>query len=419
MIAHLNSLFPRIKKSFFLFILLGVVLASGCLDDDDDPDRILTLGLLVPATGSASSTGESMLAATELARQDVNAYLSATGSELKIEYSIKDTGTDPAQTLEVLKEIDDEGIRYVVGPYASAGAAAILDYANDNGIILLSPSSVASNLAIADDNLFRLVPSDLNQAVAMAALFEYDSIETIIPVVRDDVWGDGLIADVTQVLDQQGKTVLDPIRYDPAAVDAAGIAAQLAGLVGQEIQQTPASRVCIYMLSFGEGTEILAAAAQEPDCSLVRWYGSSAFANNAGLLADPAAAAFALQQQFICTVFGPDPAAKDLWTPITQQLTSDLGRTPEIYALTAYDAVWLYVQAYNECANPSNPGLFKATLEQVAQRYFGITGRTTFDAAGDRKFASFEFWALSYDDPAYAWKAIGHFNNSDGQLVIY
>lgn len=416
MIPRLYSLFPRL---FLPVILLGAALAPGCLDEDDNPERTLTLGLLMPVTGSGSSTGESMVAAADLAMQDVNDYLAATGSNLKVEFSVKDTRTEPDQTLVVLKELEGEGIRYVVGPYASAGAATVLDYANDNGIVLLSPSSVASNLAIAGDNLFRLVPSDLNQAVAMAALFDRDTIETVIPVVRDDLWGDGLIADVTQVLDQQGKKVLDPISYNPAAVDAAGIAAQLAGLVGQEIQQTPASRVCIYMLSFGEGTDILAAAAQEPDCALVRWYGSSAFANNAGLLANSDAAAFALQQQFICAVFGPDPAASDLWTPIVQQLTSGLGRSPEVYALTAYDAVWLYVQAYNECAHPSDIGLFKATLVEVAQRYFGITGRTTFDAAGDRKFASFEFWGLAFDDPDYGWKAIGHYNNADGTLVIY
>ena len=416
MITRLNSLFPQL---FLLIILLGTALAPGCLDDGDNPERTLTLGLLMPVTGSGSSTGESMLAAAELARADVNAYLAATGSDLKLEFSVRDTRTEPGQTLAAVQELDGEGIRYIVGPYASAGAAAVLDYVGDEGIVLLSPSSVASNLAVAGDNLFRLAPSDRNQAVAMAAMFDRDTIQTVIPVVRDDLWGDGLIADVIQVLNPEGKKVLDPIRYDPAAVDAAGIAAQLAGLVSQEVLQTPASRVCVYMLSFGEGTEILAAAAQEPDCALVRWYGSSAFANNAGLPADPVAAAFALQQRFTCPVFGPDPSAADLWTPISQQLTSELGRSPEVYALTAYDAIWLYAQAYNECGDPSDTSLFKATLVEVARRYFGITGRTTFDDAGDRRFASFEFWGLSFDDADYDWKAIGHYNNADGTLVVY
>ena len=402
-----------------LMALLGILFSFGCNKSDDTTTGKLKIGILLPLTGTAASAGESAQAAANMAIQDVNKYLTSIGSDLSAEGVIKDTGTDPGTALQALQELDDAGVRFVVGPYSSTNAAAILDYANQHGIILLSPASVASSLAVADDNLFRLVPSDGNQAAAVAALFEHDSIQTVIPIVRDDVWGDGLIDDVTSLLTQQGKTVMSPIRYDPDAVNAPMLATQAAASINTAIQQIPASQVAAYLLSFGEGTDILSDAAQVPDCAQVRWYGSSAYANNASLLTDNSAPDFAMQQQFRCPVFAPDPAAADLWNPIAQQLSTQLGRSPEVYAYTTYDAVWLMSMVYRDCPNPSDPQTFKASFEQVALNYYGITGRTALDAAGDRKYASFEFWGITPDGMDYTWKAFGHFDNATGQLVIY
>lgn len=402
-----------------LLMALGIMLAVGCRKTDETIAKDnLKIGMLIPLSGAAASAGESAQAGATLAIRDVSEYLNSTGSGLEIEFTIKDTGSDPETALQQLEELDGQGVRFIIGPYSSAAAAASLDYADQQGVILLSPSSVASSLAIADDNLFRLVPSDGNQAEAMAALFSHDGIETVIPVVRDDVWGEGLIQDVTPLLEQQGKTVLNSIQYEPSNVNSADIAAQVAASISQALQQSPAAQVAVYLLSFGEGASILSAAAQEPDCALVRWYGSSAFANNANLLEDPAAAQFALQQGLRCPSFAPDPAAMDSWEPIEQQLASQLGRAPEVFALTSYDAVWLMTQAYRDCASPSNPQSFRAALGQAAKYHYGITGRTAFDEAGDRKYAFFEFWGLSQDNGGFEWESFGHYDNSSGQLDI-
>ena len=402
-----------------LLLALCVMLTLGCQKTDETiTEDTLQIGLLLPLSGAAASAGESARAGATLAMQDVNDFLSSGGSGLRVEFTIKDTGADPETALQQLMELAGEGSRFVIGPYSSADAAATVDYANQEGVILLSPSSVASSLAIADDNLFRLVPSDGNQAAAVTALFDYDGIETIIPVVRDDVWGDGLIDDVSQLLGQEGKTLFTPIKYDPSNVNSADIAAQVASAINQALQQSPASQVAVYLLSFGEGASILSAAAQEPGCALVKWYGSSAFANNADLLNDPVAAQFAMQQSFRCPSFAPDPSAADLWEPIQDQLVSELGRAPEVFALTSYDAVWLMTEAYrNGPASPTAQS-FRAALEQAAQYHYGITGRTAFDPAGDRKYAYFNFWGLSKTGAGYEWKAQGHYDNASGQLVI-
>ena len=397
-----------------------IAFTIACSDSvDDDAEKTIHLGLLAPLTGSISSAGISGAAAIDLAVEDINEYLKTTNSHLQVNIEVSDDETNPNVALERLQDFHKKGIRYVIGPYTSANAAAVLDYANQNGIILISPASVATALSIPDDNLFRVVPDDQNQALAIAALFEYDDVDYIIPIVRSDVWGDGLIANVTQLVTQQGKTLVTPIRFDPANVNTSQIITDVSAAINLTLQEAPAAKTAVYLLSFGEGATILSAAAGTPDCALVRWYGSSAFATNASLLLDNAASDFSYQQTLRCPIFAPDEAAKDLWQPIVTTLTTQLGRTPESYALSSYDALWLMTLAYRDAADPNDVELFKASLMRTAGLYYGITGRTTLNDAGDRKYATLGILGLSLNGGVYNWKEFGNYSNSTGQLIIY
>lgn len=142
-----------------LLMALGIMLAVGCRKTDETIAKDnLKIGMLIPLSGAAASAGESAQAGATLAIRDVSEYLNSTGSGLEIEFTIKDTGSDPETALQQLEELDGQGVRFIIGPYSSAAAAASLDYADQQGVILLSPSSVASSLAIADDNLFGSCP---------------------------------------------------------------------------------------------------------------------------------------------------------------------------------------------------------------------------------------------------------------------
>jgi ABC-type branched-subunit amino acid transport system substrate-binding protein len=171
-------------------------------------------------------------------------------------------------------------------------------------------------------------------------------------------------------------------------------------------------------LSFGEGTEILEAAAGEPDCARVDWYGSSAFAKNAGLAENDIAAAFAMQQAFRSPSFAPDPAAADLWEPFSARLEASLGREPEVYALTTQDALWLMAQARLEQNGKTDIDSFKSALVRVAAHRFGITGRLVFDAYGDREQSTYDFWGLTDNGSAREWKSVGRYSGAGG-LVIF
>lgn len=404
-----------------LFCVLAcfVMVYPACKDDGGGtakPRETLRIGVILPATGAAASAGESANAALQIAQIKVTEHLQSTGDDIDIDLVIRDSQSDPDAALQTLQELVGLGIDRVIGPFTSANVAAVLDYANDHDIFLLSPASVATSLSIPDDNLYRLVPSDGAQAEAMAALFAHDNLTGVIPVVRDDVWGNSLLNDISEALLNHSVAMATPVLYDPADPDTSQIILDI-----KLSNNFPFFRpIGLYFLTFGEGTDLLSAVSNMFPISPhpTTLYGSSAYANNSTLLHNVTARTYAQQHALRCPAFAPDPALMDRWGPIEDALANVLGRTPEIYALTTYDAVWAMAMAYLLCPDPDDIVKFKISFEALAETYEGITGRIALDAAGDRQYAAFNFWGVEMDGGEYTWKSFGHYNNATGELVI-
>ncbi|HEY6165123.1 MAG TPA: penicillin-binding protein activator, partial [Nitrososphaeraceae archaeon] len=183
--------------------------------------QTVTIGALLPITGISSSLGESEVAALKIATKDINEYLSKTHSSIGIELVIEDTQSNPSISLERLKHLATKGIKIVIGPATSAAVQGVKDYADKNGIVLISPSSTAPSLAIAGDNLFRFVPDDRHQGEAIAKRMWDDGIRVIVPFWRTDVYGNDLVRATKQSLQELGGRVAEGVGYIPNTGDFA------------------------------------------------------------------------------------------------------------------------------------------------------------------------------------------------------
>ena len=147
--------------------------------------QTVKIGALIPITGVASSLGESERAALKIATKDINEYLFKTNSSIGIELIIEDSQSNPSASLENLKKLAAKGIKIVIGPGTSAAVQGIKDYADKNGIILISPSATAPSLAKAGDNFFRFVPGDSHQAPAISELMWNDGIRVVCTILAN------------------------------------------------------------------------------------------------------------------------------------------------------------------------------------------------------------------------------------------
>jgi branched-chain amino acid transport system substrate-binding protein len=398
-----------------LVLLAGLTIA-GC-DDSNGPgdNKDIEIGGLFSLTGNWATLGVTSKAAMEIGIEDVNQYLAAGNSGFHFTASIQDTKLDPAVALTSVTAMKAKGIEVVIGPQSSAEVAAIKSYVNDNGVLVISQSSTAGTLAIANDNVFRLTPSDTLEAVALVGVMKADGQATIIPFWRNDAGNVGLQVATRALF---GPTsVKAGVQYEPTTTDFTASLASLKTQVQAAITERGGTTgVAVAHAGFDEVVGIMTAAAADPVLGSVRWYGTDGTALNEPLRTNAVAAAFANKVNFWTPTPGVDDGAKARWEPVATRIAAKAGAQPDSFALAVYDSVWLTAQAYLAAGGTGHAAALKSALVTAADGFYGASGWTKLNPAGDRKFGDFDFFALSQSGSTFTWKLAAQYNTQTGVL---
>jgi len=382
------------------------ILLSGCIESTEEAttseSEDITIGALLPLTGSVASIGEASQTALEVSAEDINGYFSGLGSGKNVEVIVKDTKSDPETALEKLKELDEMGIKIVIGPQGSDEAEAVLDYANQNGIILLSTASTAPSLAIPGDNLFRLVPDDTNQGIVLATLMNDEGIGTLVPMYRNDLWGNGLADEVEKSFEALNGTVLEGVIYEPESTNLSAEVEALNKEVVAATSERGEKSVAVLLCSYGEVTDIFALAQNYPALSEVKWYGTDGMALNKELISNDNAASFAAATNVSAPIYGY-VGENDIYQVAGPKIEERLGRLPESYALTAYDTLWIATFVDLD-ALPGNDESLKMAVNTLSDTYHGISGWMILNENGDRKYWDYNVWKVTEENGSYRWE---------------
>jgi branched-chain amino acid transport system substrate-binding protein len=253
----------------------------------------------------------------------------------------------------------------------------------------------------------------------MNALLVDDNIELLIPVVRDDIWGNELLEAVSSFFVNNGGLIIPPIKYYPSADDFDFIAGKLDIKVNETLEIYPVDKVGVYLVGYGESNNILEAVQNFTMVHEIKWYGNSAFAEDKNILNNTEAASFANNVGLACPSYSLDEAAGDKWKPLLSLLKDTMGRKPEIFAFTTYDALWLAAKTYISTGENPSFSTLKKSFEEQAESYFGVTGWTSLDENGDRDVATYDFWGIAINDEKPEWEIMARFNNNTGVLERY
>jgi branched-chain amino acid transport system substrate-binding protein len=359
---------------------------------------VIELGGLITMNEVADPDTQAALA---LAVEDLNAYLAARGSALRVRLTLEGTGLDPDVALERLRRLAAEGFKVIIGPESSAEVEAIKPFTDANDMLVLSHCSTAPALAIPGDSVYRMVPSDLRQAAAIARLIARDGRRAIVPMWRGDIWGDGIAPATRRELTALGITVLPGVRFDPEAEDCSADLAALAAQVA-EARATFGGAVAVAFFGFGpDGAAALAGAATIPVLGAVPWYGSDGTALSREILAEPAAARFAVETGFANTLFA-DPHTPEA-DAVRARISAASGSASVYYcAMAAYDAVWL-AGLSAAAVGTQDVESFKHVLVAIAGSSTGVSGPLTLDAAGDRADGAYAVWEIRERDGQLVW----------------
>jgi branched-chain amino acid transport system substrate-binding protein len=376
--------------------------------------REVLIGQLDSFTGNGATFGENSKAALEVAIDDINRASVAIGSPFRFRLVTADTQLDPLLALQGLQSLAAQGVRIVIGPETSAELQAVQAYADANNILLLSQGSTAFSLANPGDNTFRFVPNDHHEAIALNSLLQADDVKAMVPIWRGDIGNDDMEQAVTSVFTFTGGTMLQGFRYVPSTVDFTGAVASISDQVSTAIGQF-GPNVGVYLAGFDEAASIFQIAESDPVLSSVKWYGSDGTALTEALFTNRTAARFAARVSFSSPLIGLEEELRDRWQPVQDAVAAKIGRIPDAGALAAYDAVHVAALADLITGDTADFNLLKQAFTVLVDSYFGITGPTAVDAAGDRMFADFDFWAIQDDNGVLEWTKVAHYaNNLEG-----
>ncbi len=170
----------------------------------------LHLGAVLPETGSLAFLGVPMIAAVQLAVEDVNAQ----GGDVRL--TMADSGTDPATGLGAVQRLLGEGAHAIVGAGASGVSQAFVQTLSDER----TPQCAASNTSPVfstqenADYYFRTISPDTAMAPVIADTVVERGASRIAVIGRADAWGNALAALLEEEFTRLGAERLI-VLYDP------------------------------------------------------------------------------------------------------------------------------------------------------------------------------------------------------------
>jgi branched-chain amino acid transport system substrate-binding protein len=115
------------------------------------------VGVLLPTSGDASSYGESMKKAIDMALDEAEAD-GTMPANLTVVWG--DSGSDPEKGRAEIKRLAGQGAKLIITGTTSGTARAFLPELEDSDVIALSPSASAPALTKDSRRFFRLFASD-------------------------------------------------------------------------------------------------------------------------------------------------------------------------------------------------------------------------------------------------------------------
>ena len=246
--------------------------------------QTLSIGGLLPLTGSLQSNGLSSQAAIEAGVDDINAYLQRQNSSYRIKADIKDTASNPDTAIAAIQQLIQNGDRFFIGPFDSTSVEAVKPLADQNPVVVVSPGSSSTKLSVPGDRIFRLSPDDSRQGDAISYYLLKKGITRVIPIYVNDSFGNSLYDQTKKFIESRGGVYSDAIRIERDQTDFTAAVSQLNQAVSKAVGEVQAVSVAVHIIAYQQSVSILDLAASYPALGQVTWIGNDGFTGNDKLL---------------------------------------------------------------------------------------------------------------------------------------
>jgi branched-chain amino acid transport system substrate-binding protein len=348
----------RIFRSTPIVAALAALAAGTTACDGGGPVEV---GAVLPLSGQYAIYGEPIRQGLELAYEQVQAN---EDLDLEIALEIVDSASDPQQAAEASRRLYSQGAVAVIGGVTTDEALAMIESADREEKVLLSPSASSPRLTGISRNFFRIFPSDFREGTKMGNFAAQTlGIDSAVIVAAESPYARGIQDIFKTEFERYGGEVPAVIEYPPDTGDFEPI-------VEQVLDHQP---VAVYVADYARNTARLVQALRD------HRYGGKILATSAFAAPEvmgqvgPAAEGVLLTQ----TAMPPDDPAV---ASFTQAFVAKYDHPPSIWAAHGYDALMVLVEAMQEGGTRPND-LWKGM--RSIRNFQGASGVIQFDERGD------------------------------------
>ncbi len=209
------SALRRCRSRLGLFAgLLALAIASA--DTSARADDIV-IGTLVPMTGDLQAYGQDILNGSTLAVEEINAAGGVLGRTLAL--AVGDTQTKPQSGVDTAQKLVAlEGAVALVGALSSGVTIPIASsVSKPNRVVQISNASTSPVITTLDDDdfLFRTIPSDAFQGVALGQVVYESGLINVATLYINNDYGEGLALSFKAAFEALGGVNSVALPYEP------------------------------------------------------------------------------------------------------------------------------------------------------------------------------------------------------------
>jgi len=387
-----------------VLLVVGLVVGAGAGymlkpsgTGEDGGDGTGTVEVVLPLEGKTvqigyiSSTTVGLETATPLVEEimvpDYNEYAELLGYDIEFEYLIDDATGQAAVHLEKVQGFKSMDVNLFIGGLWSSQAQAALSYCNDNDMLMWSTSSTSPLLAIADDNLYRMCPTDLVQAPAISAMIHSMGIEAVVLIYRGDAWADGIVNYFEPEYTENGGVILEKIRYAGESTEFSNYLQTAENIVSDAVAEYGEGKVGVELIAFAEFVTMISQAQDYETLYSLPWFGSDGTVLSQQAIDDAPTQAEHLK---IYSTYAA-PAESEMFTDLYNRYFDLVAQPFGYYSACAYDVGWILTKTVTE--SQSTDALDIIPLQRpTAYTQWGASGWNRLNDDGDRYASNYQIW---------------------------
>jgi branched-chain amino acid transport system substrate-binding protein len=189
-------------------VVIAVIFAVG--NNDKKDTNTIKIGSVSALTGDGAVYGEVSKRGLDIAVEEINAVGGVNGKKIEMVY--EDGKCDGKSALNGAQKLHGQGIDILLGVTCSGEVLSIAPFAEQNKMVLISPSGSNPDITKAGDYIFRNNPSDASRSVVFVQKILDLGYKNVAIISEQTDFSQGLRKSIIEVGNKKGlKIVFDEV----------------------------------------------------------------------------------------------------------------------------------------------------------------------------------------------------------------